>query len=112
MSYFVTVSFDLKNAQWEDYERIYNAFAALGLKKQLNASNGNVVQLPTTTCAGEFNGASAGAVCDDLASRCKAAVEQLNLSGEVFVAVGGDWAWAHRTPKANPLPIKVRLPNR
>lgn len=112
MSYFVTVSFDLKNANTEDYVNVYNAFAVIGLQKQLKADNGVVVQLPTTTCAGTFNGASAGVVRDDLANRCSAAIEQLALSGEVFVTVGGDWAWGHRTPKANPLQIKVRSPYR
>lgn len=102
MSYLTTVSFDLKNANAEDYVRVYNAFAALGLQKQLKADNGVVAQLPTTTCAGFFNGASASAVRDDLANRTSEAIEQLGLSGEVFVVVGGDWAWGHRLPKAAP----------
>lgn len=94
------VLFDLKNAKAEDYGRVYDAFKGLGLHKQVKADNGVVVQLPTTTCVGFFNGASASAVCSDLANRSQAAVEQLGLSGEVFVAVGGDWSWAHRLPKA------------
>lgn len=100
MSFMVTVSFDLKNAKTEDYVRVYDAFKSLGLNKQIKADNGAVVQLPTTTCVGFFNGATASAVCGDLANRCQAAVEKLALSGEVFVATGGDWSWAHRLPKA------------
>jgi hypothetical protein len=100
MSYLVTVSFDLKNAKTEDYGRVYDAFKSLALHKQIKADNGVVVQLPTTTCVGYFDGVSASAVRDDLANRTQAAVEQLGLSGEVFVAVGGDWSWARRLPKA------------
>lgn len=99
MSYMVTVSFDLKNAQTEDYARVYDAFKPLGLYKQIKADNGVAVQLPASTCAGFFNGTSAIAVRDDLATRLQTTVEQLGISGEVFVAIGGDWSWAYRQPK-------------
>lgn len=100
MSFMVTVSFDLKNAKTEDYVRVYDAFKSLSLPKQVTKADKGVVQLPTTTCVGFFEGTTASAVCADVANRCQAAVEKLGLSGEVFVATGGDWAWTHRLPKA------------
>lgn len=62
-------------------------------------SGGTKVQLPTTTCVGDFNGTSAASVRDYLATKTEEAIEQNGLNGEVFVAVGGDWAWAHRNPR-------------
>lgn len=100
MSYFVTVSFDLQNASREDYERVYRAFSVLGLQKEMTSSDGIKVQLPTTTCAGEFTDTAAASVRDYFAAKTKEAIEQNGLNGEVFVAVGGDWAWAHRYPRA------------
>jgi len=109
MSYLVTVTFDLKNASAEDYTNVYEAFAKLGLHQQLKADNGAVVQLPTTTCVGTFTGTTAGSVRDDMANRCETAIEQLGLSGEVFVVVGGNWAWGHRTPKAPAKGFQIKM---
>ena len=98
MSYLVTVTFDLKNAQSKDYDLVYKSFAALGLSKEVKASNGNTYTLPNTTCLGAFNGTSAGSVRDDFAKRTQNAIAGLGLTGEVFVVVGGDWGWALRYP--------------
>lgn len=98
MSYLVTVTFDLKNAQPKHYDLVYSSFAALGLSKEVKASNGKTYTLPNTTCSGEFSGTSAAAVRDDFAKRTQNAIAELGLSGEVFVVVGGDWGWALRYP--------------
>jgi hypothetical protein len=60
MSYFVVVTFDIANGRFEDYEGIYEDFAALGLTRTLQSKQGKTVRLPTTTTAGEFNGQSVG----------------------------------------------------
>ncbi|MFA6959224.1 MAG: hypothetical protein WC205_00555 [Opitutaceae bacterium] len=100
MSYLVTVTFDLKNAQSKDYDLVYKSFAALGLSKEAKGSDGKTYTLPNTTCLGEFTGASTSAVRDDLAKRTENAIAELGLTGEVFVVVGDDWRWALRFPKA------------
>ena len=98
MSYFVVVTFDIANGRSEDYEAIYQNFAALGLSRTLPSGQGNTVKLPTTTTAGEFNGQSASAVRDYLCDQTQQCFVRRRLNGEIFVSVGGDWSWGHRRP--------------
>jgi hypothetical protein len=98
MSYFVVVTFDIANGRFEDYEAIYKDFAAFGLSHTLKSGQGNTVKLPTTTTAGEFNGQGPGSVRDHVCDQTQQCFRRRNLRGEVFVSVGGDWAWGHRQP--------------
>ncbi len=97
MSYFAVCTFDLKNASYDDYQNAYADLAKIGFNKQVTSTQGTKIILPTTTTAGEFNGTSAAAVRDDLTERVKKAFEVRRFRSEIFVSVGGDWAWAHRT---------------
>ncbi len=54
MSYFAVCTFDLKNANYDDYQKAYSDLAQIGLNKQLNSSQGSTITLPTTTTAGEY----------------------------------------------------------
>jgi hypothetical protein len=98
MAYFVTVTFDIKSGDYNDYQRIYEEFKKIGLSRTLVASPGGTITLPTTTTAGEFNGQSASAVRDHVCEQTQQAFIRNRLHGEVFVAAGGDWAWSHRRP--------------
>lgn len=98
MSYFAVVTFDIANGQFEDYEAIYKDFAALGFSRTLQSGQGNAVNLPTTTTAGEFNGQSVSAVRDYLCDQTQQCFARRRLHGEIFVSVDGDWAWGHRRP--------------
>lgn len=98
MSYFVVVTFDIANGRFEDYEAIYRDFAALGLSRTLKSGQGNTTKLPTTTTAGEFNGQGPGVVRDHVCDQTQQCFRRRSLRGEVFVSVGGDWAWGHRQP--------------
>jgi hypothetical protein len=42
---------------------------------------------------GTFNGASAAQVGDDIRARIQTAFKARTLTSEIFVVVGGDWAW-------------------
>ncbi len=97
MSYFVVCTFDLKSATSLDYQNAYADLATVGLYTQLAGSNGNKIALPSTTTAGTFNGSSAAQVRDDVAESVKQAFAARGFDSSIFVAVGGDWAWAHRT---------------
>lgn len=97
MSYFVVCTFDLANASREDYKNAYSDLARIGLSGSLASSDGTRITLPTTTTAGEFNGSSAASARDDVASRVQAVFRKRGFSSEIFVAVGGNWAWGHRT---------------
>jgi len=97
MSYFVFCTFDLKHASSQDYEGAYEELEKIGLQKVMVSSQSNNVVIPTTSVAGEFRGANAGSVRDDLVTRVKNAFAARRLSSEIFLVVGGDWAWGSRT---------------
>lgn len=97
MSYLVFCTFDLKNASSQDYQTAYADLAALGLTKiQKSDSETNVV-IPTTASMGTFNGSSAAGVRDDMCARVQAAFKVRGFKSEIFLTVGGDWAWGSTT---------------
>ncbi|MBW3565473.1 MAG: hypothetical protein KY459_12170 [Acidobacteria bacterium] len=95
MSYFVVCTFDLEDASREDYLNAYQDLEAMGLSSTLTSDSGNSVRLPTTTTAGKFNGQSAAAVRNDVQEQVKRAFLRRGFTSEIFVSVGGDWAWGH-----------------
>ncbi len=95
MSYFSFCTFDLKDADYKDYQNAYADLAKLGLHKQITSDKGNKITLPTTTTAGEFNGTSAESVRDDLLEKVKRAFNTRGFKSEIFVSTCGDWAWGH-----------------
>ncbi|RXE48809.1 hypothetical protein [Chromohalobacter israelensis] len=97
MSYLVFCTFDLESASSRDYDTAYSDLAELGLNKVQVAGNGNEVVIPTTSVMGTFNGSGAGSVRDDIRSRVKRAFQSRGFTSEIFVIVGGDWAWGATT---------------
>ncbi len=97
MSYMVFCTFDLKNATSQDYQTAYSDLAALGLQKVQKADNGNNIVIPTTSVMGTFTGASAASVRDDICNRVQEAFKARGFKSEIFLVVGGDWAWGSRT---------------
>ena len=93
MSYLAVLSFDLANASREDYENAYADLARLGLHRHLPADIGGQVMLPTTTCAGTFDGSTARSVADDLMRKVKEAFTRRRFSSEIFLSAAGNWAW-------------------
>ena len=93
MSYLVFCTFDLKNASSTDYDSAYAALEKLGLKKVQKSNKGNDVVIPTTSAMGELEGTSAGELRDQIIEKIKAAFKALRLKSEIFVTVGGKWAW-------------------
>lgn len=99
MSYFAVCTFDLANCDDEDYENAYNDLAKIGFKRDITSDKGVKFRLPTTTTAGEFEGASIGQVRDDLLDKIKKAFSARRFQSEIFVSVGGNWGWGHTTTK-------------
>jgi hypothetical protein len=97
MSYLVFCTFDLKNASNQDYQNAYADLEKLGLNRVAVTSQGNKVVIPTTSAMGTFNGTSASAVCTDIRNRVQSAFKARGFKSEIFVIVGGDWAWAPGT---------------
>lgn len=97
MSYLVFCTFDLKNATSGNYQTAYSDLEKIGLKKIQKADDGADVVIPTTSVMGTFNGASAGVVRDDIRKSIKAAFNARGFTSEIFIIVGGDWAWGAAT---------------
>jgi hypothetical protein len=97
MSYLAFCTFDLKNASAQDYQNAYSDLENIGLKKVAVTSQGNKVVIPTTAVMGEFNGNDASSVCTDIRNRVQSAFNSRGFKSEIFVVVGGSWAWAPGT---------------
>lgn len=97
MAYLVFVTFDLKNASSQDYTNAYADLEKIGLTKVQKTDQGGTVVIPTTAAMGTFNGTGAGAVRDALAQRVQDAFKARRFKSEIFLVVGGDWAWGSRT---------------
>lgn len=93
MSYLVFCTFDLKNASKQDYDNAYSDLAKIGLNKVIKSDQGRDVVIPTTSVMGTFNGNSATSVRDGIRSKVQAAFQRRGFNSEIFVVVGGDWAW-------------------
>ncbi len=97
MSYYVFCTFDLKDASSDDYEGAYADLEQIGLTKVMAANDKSKVVIPTTSVAGEFDGDSATNVRDAIRERVKKAFAARGFSSEIFVVVGGNWAWGATT---------------
>jgi hypothetical protein len=97
MAYLVFCTFDLKNATSTDYQNAYADLKALGLEKVQKGGSGNNVVIPTTSAMGEYNGADAGSVRDTVRDNIRAAFAKRGFKSEIFVVVGGSWAWGSGT---------------
>lgn len=97
MAYLVFCTFDLKNASGQDYQAAYADLEKFGLRKVQKADGGGHVVIPTTSVMGTFNGNSAAAVRDDVRTWVKNAFSARRFKSEIFVVVGGDWAWSATT---------------
>jgi len=97
MSYLVFCTFDLKNATSTDYQNAYADLEKIGLKKVQKSDQGGNVVIPTTSAMGTFNGTSAASVRDDIRSKAQTAFSARRFKSEIFIVVGGDWAWGAGT---------------
>ena len=75
MSYFVVCTFDLTNADSEDYAVAYDELESIGLMREVNGNKGKV-KLPNTTVAGKFTGDSAGTIRDKIRKDVKNAFKK------------------------------------
>src|SRR5437588_11907839 len=97
MSYLVFVTFDLKGASSQDYQNAYADLEKIGLKKVVVNTQGNNVVIPTTATMGQFDGTNASSVCTTIRDRVQTAFKARGFTSEIFVVVGGDWAWVPST---------------
>ena len=97
MSYLVLCTFDLKSATSDDYRNAYADLSKIGLNKVVKSDKGSDVVVPTTAAIGEFNGNGATEVRSSIRDQVQAAFKARRFSSEIFVVVGGNWAWGAAT---------------
>lgn len=97
MSYLATVTFDLRGGTAQNYRDLGDSLGKIGFRSQITGDSGNALDLPTTTFAGKFTGASTAKVRDDLSESVRNALLSLGLHGKFFLVVGDGWAWSTRT---------------
>ena len=97
MAYLVVVTFDLKDAESEDYECVDKGLSGIGLGKTVTGNSGKNVDLPYNTYVGEFPGTDAATIAQDILDRVLKAMQQCKVNGRLFVAVGDNWAWRSNT---------------
>lgn len=93
MSYLVFCTFDLQNATSQNYKDAYSDLKKIGLEKVQKSDQGNVVVIPTTSVMGGYDGDSAPGIRDEVRDRVKRAFNARGFRSEIFVVVGGNWAW-------------------
>lgn len=96
MSYFVMVTFDIKNPKNSDYDTANNILYKIGLEGTLTRTESSPTKLPNNTYAGEFEGESAGKIRQDLCTEISEEFKKSHIKASIFVLVGGDWAWGKR----------------
>lgn len=97
MAYLVFCTFDLKQGTASDYENAYADLASIGLSRVHKSDQGSDVVIPTTAAMGFFNGTGAVSIRTNICDRIEQAFRARRLKSEIFVVVGGDWAWGART---------------
>lgn len=98
MSYFVTLTFDLSNAESADYENVKVELAKNGLYGTITGDSGKEIELPFNTYCGEFtesNNTSVG-LRDLFADKVTQIFNTCKVKGKLFCTVGKEWTWTRK----------------
>jgi len=95
ISYMVLCTFDLKDANSQDYENAYADLEKIGLKR-IDVGTRNVV-IPTTYVVGRFDGNSAEIVCTDVRTPIQNAFKEREFKSEIFIVVAENGNWCSGT---------------
>jgi len=96
MSYFVSVTYDLRYADPSVYPKVQQALAEINLSKFVTGRKKIDVQLPANLFVAEFEShryERASELVDFLASELRIVFERFSLRGKFFVSAGEGWAW-------------------
>lgn len=96
MSYLVTLTLDLSDAESEDYKCITDQLAELKLENRLKGNNGEYTRLPFNTYAREIEGDDSKKIADGLARRLEDIFEECDVEGKILITVGDSWSWRVR----------------
>lgn len=96
MSWLVILTYELYNAEIQDYELVNNSLIELGLINEIISSGGAKTLLPARTFATQFS-KDANNTSQDIVNyiedKVSAILNDLGLEGKVFVSVGDNWSW-------------------
>lgn len=92
MSLLAILTFDLNDADSEDYDRVDGKLSKLGFQRHLTGSDGSQLELPYNTYAGQFTGADSSSVRDSLRNSAKQVFSTCGVHGRQFVVVCSGYA--------------------
>ncbi len=96
MSYFVCITFDLKDAKTSDYPKVKAELEEIDFTKFVTGRKKQDRPLPSNTFVAEFDVNDfdkTSEVAEWVSSQFKAISKRLDLSGKCFISVGRNWAW-------------------
>jgi|GEM_PF-2051559 len=93
MSYLVTLTLDLEDAQSQDYKCLTDQLKELHLENRLRGKSGKYARLPLNTYARVINGRNAKDLANGLMRRLDDIFEECDIEGKVLVTVGDFWCW-------------------
>ncbi len=93
MSYLVHLSLHFPMETAGTYEKTKRVLNEMGLYGSLAAKDKTLAVLPRNTFAGQFEGENASTIRADLGARVAAAFKANGIAANIFISVGGTWAW-------------------
>ncbi|WP_157726486.1 hypothetical protein [Imhoffiella purpurea] len=100
MSYFVTITFDLRDAKSSlhgtgVYNKITNALDMLDYSKIVRGKKKVDIQLPANTYVAEFDDDvdHTSEIIDFVTQELKKLFKSYHVKGKFFVSVGKNWSW-------------------
>lgn len=94
MLYLAVLTFDLDSDSQDLYDNLNEGLADIGLKKELQASSGKTVQLPSNTYAGKIAGIKQAQVYEMIVGQVEEIFSDNGAHGRIFLTVsGGSPCW-------------------
>lgn len=94
MNHIVLCTFDLRNANRDDFSYAYAELARIGLIRVHKTGNGRHVVIPSTAVMGQFRGATSETVVRHVEEKVKVAFSNQKFQAEFFIVAGAEWAWS------------------
>lgn len=100
MSYFVTITFDLNQANMSPdgnnvYTKITEALGEIDYSKVITGRKKKTLQLPSNTYVAEFEDdvEHQAEVVEFVKKELKKIFERYSVTGKFFISAGKNWAW-------------------
>ncbi|MGD8778592.1 MAG: hypothetical protein PVH88_06470 [Ignavibacteria bacterium] len=97
MSWLVVLTYELYNAEIQDYELVNKNLVKIGLINEIVSPGGVKSQLPLRTFAAQFSkdiNNTSQDIVDYIEEKALTVLREYNLEGKIFVSVGDNWSWS------------------